>query len=48
MSVMRNHGVKSTIAAGPLSPESRVVIGQGGILVRKDVRQGSETDVDYL
>jgi hypothetical protein len=50
MSAMRNHGVtvKSTIAAGPLSPESRVVVGQGGVLVRKDVRQGSETAVDDL
>jgi hypothetical protein len=50
MNDMRNHGVtvKSTVAAGPLSPESRVAVGQGGVLVRKDIRQGSETAVSDL
>ena len=48
MDVLKTHDVtvKSTVAAGPLSPESRVAAGHGGVLVRKDIRQGSETAVN--
>jgi len=48
MNIMKTHGVtvKSTVAAGPISPKSRFAAYQGGVLVRKDIRQGSEVAVN--
>jgi hypothetical protein len=40
--------VNITVAAGPPSPKSRVAADQGGVTVRKDIRQGSETAVNDL
>lgn len=49
MDDMKTHvTVKSTVAAGPVSPKSRFAADQGGVLVRKDIRQGSEVAVNDL
>lgn len=48
MNIMKTQGVtvKSTVAAGPISPKSRFAAYQGGVLVRKDIGQGSEVAVN--
>lgn len=48
MDVLKSHGatVRSTVAAGPPSPKSRVAAEQGGVLVSRDIRQGSEVAVN--
>jgi hypothetical protein len=49
MDVLETRGattVRSTVAAGPPSPKSRVAAGQGGVLVSRDIRQGSEVAVN--
>ena len=48
MHVLKTHDVtvKSAIAADPLPPKSRFAADQGGVTVRKDMRQGSEVAVD--
>jgi hypothetical protein len=49
MNVLESHGattVRSTVAAGPPSPKSRVAAEQRGVLVSRDIRQGSEVAVN--
>jgi hypothetical protein len=49
MNVLESHGattVRSTVAAGPPSPKSRVAAEQGVMLVSRDIRQGSEVAVN--
>lgn len=49
MDDMKTHvTVKSTVAAGPVSPKSRFAADQSGVLVRKEIRQGSEVAVNDL
>lgn len=48
MNIMKTQDVTvhSTVAAGARSPSDSRVVDQGGVMVRKDVRQGSEVAAD--